>query len=73
VSMEGITVCLLFLAIAIGYIFLLLTKNNDVFKKRGVEFEEPRLFFGNMLSVFTGKESEISLIESLYEKFSREK
>lgn len=73
VSMEVITVCLLCLAIVIGFILLLLTRNNDVFKKRGVEFEEPRIFFGNMFGVFTGKETESTLIESLYEKFSREK
>lgn len=71
--MEVITICLLLLAVVFSFIFRLLTKNSDIFKKRGVEYDEPIIFFGNMLNVFTGKESETSLIESMYERFAREK
>lgn len=44
-----------------------------MFKNRGVEFEAPKIFFGNMLDIFLGRESEATMIENLYEKFSREK
>lgn len=54
-------------------VFIFLTRHNNFFKRRGVEFEKPTLFFGNLFGVFLDGESEASVIEYLYEKFSREK
>lgn len=50
-----------------------LSKHNNFFKERGVEFEKPTIFFGNMFGCFMGWESEASVFDGLYEKFSREK
>lgn len=70
----GVTwICLSLIVIVVLCIYIFLTRNDDCFKKRGVEFEKPKIFFGNMLNVFIGFETESSLFEYMFEKFSREK
>lgn len=54
-------------------IYKFLTRNDDFFKKRGVKFEKPSLLFGNLLPMFTGRETGMSLFENIYKKFDDEK
>lgn len=63
-----------FLFALIGLLtYKLLTKNFQTFKQRGVEFEKPAFFFGNMLNCFLGSETERDTMKFLYEKHNREK
>lgn len=71
--METSTLLSISLVLIVLGIYKFIARNNEVFKKRGVDFEEPSFFFGNMLDVFLGKIDEDSMFEYLYEKFSREK
>lgn len=71
--MNTTLVCLSLIAGLVLCIVKFLSRNYEVFKNRGVEFEKPKLFFGNMLHVFLGRETEAALIENFYERFSREK
>jgi hypothetical protein len=71
--MEVTILLMLLIVCVIACIYKLLTKHNDVFKNRGVEYEKPTIFFGNMFSVFMGKMKETELFEHFYDKFSREK
>lgn len=71
--MNTTLVCLSLIAVLVLCIVKFLSRNYEVFKNRGVEFEKPKLFFGNLLHVFLGRETEAALIENFYERFSREK
>lgn len=67
------TISIVILAAILLIIYRVFTKNNLVFKKRGIEFEHPTLLFGNMLNSFLGNESDQATFKYLYEKFDREK
>lgn len=73
-NMEVSSIVLISLIVfVIACIHKVLTINHDVFKNRGVEYEKPKLIFGNMFAVFIGKLKEDELLKTIYEKFSREK
>lgn len=71
--MEASAVFISLLMILLLSIYKYLTRNDNFFRRRGVEFEKPKIFFGNMLDVFLGRETEAALFEHLYDMFSREK
>lgn len=48
-------------------------KNHDVFKRRGVAYDEPLPLFGNLFEVFLGNFSIESKIEEFCGKFKNEK
>lgn len=70
--METTLACLSLIAALVLSIYSFTYRNNK-FSLRGIEYQKPTIFFGNMLDVFLGKESEAATFENLYEKFSREK
>jgi hypothetical protein len=72
-NMEVMIGSMLLTVCVVACTYKLLTKHNDVFKNRGVEYEKPKVFFGNMFEVFMGTLKETELFEHLYERFSREK
>jgi hypothetical protein len=72
-NIEVMIWSMLLIVCVIACIYKLLTKHNDVFQNRGVEYEKPKVFFGNMFEVFMGRLKEAELFEYLYERFSREK
>ncbi|CRK88205.1 CLUMA_CG001986, isoform A [Clunio marinus] len=52
---------------------IFITRDKKLFELRGVEFDKPTIFFGNLWNVFRDIESEREVFERLYEKYDREK
>lgn len=48
----------------------MITKNNNYFKNRGVNFIKPVPFFGNMLDVTFSRRNFIEILQYSYDKFS---
>lgn len=73
IIIEMSTVFLLLTVLLVLCVYKLLTRKHDVFKRRGVVYQKPIVFFGNMFDAFVWGESLDSAIGILYERFSREK
>lgn len=62
------------IAFVLFFAYKFFTKQNEIFKQRGVAFEKPTFFFGNMfVDLIMGTEGEPTIFKHLYERFSREK
>ncbi|KAH8391653.1 hypothetical protein KR200_008186 [Drosophila serrata] len=55
-------------AIAFALFYRWATANNDFFKDRGLPFEKPLLYFGNMASMFFRKKAMFDIVCDLYNK-----
>lgn len=60
------------LVIIIG-IYYLITKKNNYFKERGVNFLKPIPFFGNMFDVSISRRNLPQIIQHSYDKFAESK
>lgn len=54
-------------------VYKYLTRNHEVFKKRGIKYSEPIFFFGNMLGLITGRDDGWTIFQNLFIKFRNEK
>lgn len=71
--MEPFWTKLVLVTVIIIGLYKFLTKNNNFFKTREVKFVKPRVLFGNLLEVFTGRENGYSVFQKMYNKFKNEK
>ncbi|XP_017041063.1 probable cytochrome P450 9f2 [Drosophila ficusphila] len=56
------------LAIAFALFYRWATANNDFFKDRGIPYEKPTLYFGNMADMFLRKKAMFDVVCNLYKK-----
>lgn len=64
----------LFIAIAIVFaLYKWLTKNDDFFLKKGVQFDKPTPIFGNFLGLLLQKDTMIDILQRGYGKYKKSK
>lgn len=72
--MESSGVILLSLTLLLAvYAYRVCAKNHNYFKKRGIAFSKPTLFFGNMLDAIKEQEDYEVTLGEFYKKFRTEK
>lgn len=58
---------------ALFFIYKWMRQDEEFFIERGVRHEKPKLLFGNLFGLFTGRENGASLFEFIPKKFPNEK
>lgn len=71
--MDLAIVELILLLILIFGLYKYLTRNHLFFQRQQVAFVKPKILFGNLLELFTGRENGISVFQKVYDKFSNER
>lgn len=71
-GISWIELSLLIVIVILG-IYKYLTKNDDVFLKRGVAFLKPKIFIGNLGALITGRENGFEFFQNKYDIFKDDK